>query len=49
MSEEKIKYLVDLMKNEKIKSIDMGYGFFLLAEYERKKSFFMSKLIFFGL
>jgi len=44
MSEEKIKYLVDLMKNEKIKSIDMGYGFFLLAEYERKKSFFIKEI-----
>ena len=36
ISEKKIKHLKDLMKNEKIESIDMAYGFFLLAEYERK-------------
>jgi|TARA_B110000914_G_scaffold206033_1_gene201642 tetratricopeptide (TPR) repeat protein len=44
ISEEKIKYLADLMKKEKIKSIDMGYGFFLLAEYERKKNFFIKEI-----
>ena len=32
MNREKIKYLGDLMKNKKTESIDMAYGFFLLAE-----------------
>ena len=44
ISEKKIKYLEDLMKNEKIKSIDMAYGFFLLAEYERKNFFFVKEI-----
>tara|TARA_B110000503_G_C7127051_1_gene405110 strand:- start:92 stop:1561 length:1470 start_codon:yes stop_codon:yes gene_type:complete len=44
ISEKKIKYLEDLMKNEKIESIDMAYGFFLLAEYERKNFFFVKEI-----
>ena len=44
ISEKKIKYLEDLMKNEKIESIEMAYGFFLLAEYERKNFFFVKEI-----
>ena len=44
ISEKKIRYLEDRMKNDKIESIDMAYGFFLLAEYERKKFFFVKEI-----
>ena len=44
IDKEKIKYLSDLMKNEKIAPIDMGYGYFLLAEYERKKNLFTQEM-----
>ena len=40
ISEEKIEYIADLIKNEKIEPIDMAYGLFLLAAHERKKNFF---------
>ena len=33
INEEKIEYLKKIMKNKNIESIEMGYGFFLLAEY----------------
>ena len=44
MNREKIKYLGDLMKNKKTESIDMAYGFFLLAEYERKQNSFIKEM-----
>ena len=44
IDKQKIEYLIDIMKNEKIKSIEMGYGFFLMAEYERKKNFFTKEM-----
>ena len=37
IDEEKIKYLKDLIKNEKQELSEMSYGYFLLAENERKK------------
>ena len=37
INEDKAEYLKKIMKNKKIESIEMGYGFFLLAEHERKK------------
>ena len=40
IDEDKIKYLIDLMKSEKIESIEMAYGFFLLAENERKQNLY---------
>lgn len=44
MSEEKIKYIADLIKNKKIELIDIAYGLFLLAEHERKKNFFIKEM-----
>jgi len=44
MSEEKIKYISDLIKNEKINPIDIAYGLFLLAAHERKKNFFIKEI-----
>ena len=44
MSEEKVKYIEDLIKNKKIKPIDIAYGFFLLAAHERKKNFFIKEI-----
>ena len=44
MDKEKIKYLSNIMKNEKIEFIEMGYGFFLLAEYERKQNFYVKEM-----
>ncbi len=37
IDEEKIKYLKDLIKNEKQELSEISYGYFLLAENERKK------------
>ena len=37
INEDKVEYLKKIMKNKKIESIEMGYGFFILAEHERKK------------
>ena len=44
MNKEKLEYLAHIMRNEKIKSIDMSFGFFLLAEYERKQNFFIKEI-----
>ena len=44
MNKEKLEYLADIMKNEKIKPIDMSFGFFLLAESERKKKNFIKEI-----
>ena len=38
INKEKIKYLMSLVNNEEIPTIEMGYGYFLLAEYERKQN-----------
>ena len=38
IDKEKIKYFTNLMDNEEIPKIEIGYGYFLLAEYERKKN-----------
>jgi tetratricopeptide (TPR) repeat protein len=46
INEDKIEYLKKIMKNENIKSIEMGYGFFLLAEYERKKKSYIKEIEF---
>ena len=44
MNDDKIEYLKKIMKNENIESIEMGYGFFLLAEYERKKKSYIKEI-----
>ena len=44
IDKEKIKYLSNIMKNEKITSMEMGYGYFLLAEYERKQNLFNKEI-----
>ena len=40
LNEEKIKYIENLMKNEKLDLADISYGLFLLAEHEKKKKKF---------
>jgi len=40
IDKQKIDFLSNLMKNEKISLSEMSWGFFLLAEYERKKKNF---------
>ena len=37
ITKEKIDYLTNLMEDEKVELLDKAYGFFLLAEQERKK------------
>ena len=37
IDDSKIEYLSELMKNEKQEPAEMSYGYFLLAEHERKK------------
>ena len=44
INEDKIEYLKKIMQNENIESIEMGYGFFLLAEYERKKKSYIKEI-----
>ena len=44
INKDKIEYLKKIMKNENIESIEMGYGFFLLAEYERKKKSYIKEM-----
>ena len=44
IDEKKLKYLSDSINNDKIELIDMAYGYFLLAEHERKKNFFKREL-----
>ena len=44
INEHKIEYLKKIMKNKNIESIEMGYGFFLLAEYERRKKSFIKEI-----
>ena len=41
---QKIEYLTKLLENEKVKSIDKAYGFFLLAEQEKKKKLFNKEI-----
>ena len=43
INKEKIKYISGLMKDKRIKLIDMAYGYFLLAENERKKNSFTTE------
>ena len=38
MNEEKIKYISDLLKNEKLDPFDMASGYFLLAENQKQKN-----------
>ena len=40
IDDKKIKYLSNLMKNEKQEFSEMSYGYFILAEHERKKKNF---------
>jgi tetratricopeptide (TPR) repeat protein len=44
IDEKKISYLLDLMKSKKNELLEMSYGFFLLAEYERKKKNFSKEI-----
>jgi tetratricopeptide (TPR) repeat protein len=44
IDEKKLKYLSDIINNDKIELLDMAYGYFLLAEHERKKNFFKREL-----
>ena len=44
INEDKIEYLKKIMKNKMIESIEMGYGFFLLAEHERKKQSYIKEI-----
>ena len=44
IDENKINYLSNLMKNEKQELSEMSYGFFLLAENERKKKNFLKEI-----
>ena len=44
MNEDRIKYLSNLMKNEKLELSEMSYGFFLLAEDQRKKKNFTQEI-----
>ena len=44
LNEEKIKYIENLMKNEKLDLADISYGLFLLAEHEKKKKNFVKEL-----
>jgi len=44
INKEKLEYLLDIMRNEKIEPIDMSFGFFLLAEYERKQKDFIKEI-----
>ena len=41
---EKLEYLSNLIKNEELDLSDMAYGFFLLAENERKKKNFTKEI-----
>ncbi|MDA9084956.1 sulfotransferase [Candidatus Pelagibacter sp.] len=43
VDEEKLKYISNLMKSEKLDSSNMAYGFFLLAENERRKGNFIKE------
>ena len=44
IDKKKLEFLADLMKKEKIILSDMAYGFFLLAEYERKQKNFNKEI-----
>ncbi len=44
INKDKVEYLIKLMKNKKNDLIEMGYGFFLLAEYERKKKSYLKEI-----
>ena len=44
INEDKIEYLKKIMKNKNNESIEIGYGFFLLAEYERKKKSYIKEI-----
>jgi tetratricopeptide (TPR) repeat protein len=44
MNKDKIKYLSELMRNEKIDLLNMAYGFFLLAEQERKENSYIKEM-----
>ena len=44
MNEARKKYLIELMRNEKIELSNMAYGFFLLAEYERKDNSYIKEI-----
>jgi len=44
MNETRKKYLIELMSNEKIELSNMAYGFFLLAEYERKDNSYVKEI-----
>ena len=44
MNETRKKYLIELMSNEKIELSNMAYGFFLLAEYERKNKSYVKEI-----
>ena len=41
---KKIEYLSNLIKNKKQEPAEMAYGYFLLAENERKKFFLRNRL-----
>ena len=39
IDDEKVKYLSNLMSNEKQEQSEMSYGYFILAEDQRKKNY----------
>ena len=43
IDDNKIDYLKKIMKNKNIELTEMGYGFFILAEQERKKNHMLKK------
>ena len=44
IDDEKINYLINLLKNEKTELSELSYGYFILANYERKKKNFGSEM-----
>ena len=44
MNEERIKYLSELLKDEKIQSVEKAYGYFLLAKNERSQNNFTKEI-----
>ena len=44
IDDEKINYLINLLENEKKEFSELSYGYFILANYERKKKNFNSEM-----
>ncbi len=46
INEDKINYISDLMKNSKLELSEMSYGYFLLADFEKKRGNFSKEILY---